>query len=116
MSEYKTCKHIYDTGGACNSVAAVGRNYCVNHLRHRARLVRIAQARAPQRALRLETPSPRKHVRGAVGAQPARWETVATDMLDLKRARFLLSVRAAGQFLMHPEKWQANLYHSDQAA
>ena len=43
--DYKTCKHSYDTGVTCNSAAATNRDYCPYHLRHRARQLRMAQAR-----------------------------------------------------------------------
>ena len=28
MTEYKTCKHIHDTGYFCQSAAVTGRDYC----------------------------------------------------------------------------------------
>jgi hypothetical protein len=45
MSEYTTCKHLHDTGGTCNSAAVKDRDYCTYHLRYRARLLRMAQAK-----------------------------------------------------------------------
>ena len=44
--EYKTCTHTYDSGRACKSAAATGREYCGYHLHYRGRLLRMAQYRA----------------------------------------------------------------------
>jgi hypothetical protein len=44
-------------------------------------------------------------------------EAVAADMIDLKRADFLLkSLRFAAQALKSSDKWQPSVYHSDQPA
>ena len=44
-------------------------------------------------------------------------EALAADMIDPKRANSLLSVlRLMSLNFRHPEKWQTNLYHSDQPA
>jgi len=110
-----TCKHLYDTGGTCNSATAHGRDYCVYHLRHRARLVRIAKYRARNERFDVNLP-PLENMYAGQSALNQLAEAVAAGLLDLKRARYLLSVvRAAIQFLMHPDKWQANLYHTDQS-
>ena len=112
----RTCKHIYDTGGTCNSAAAVDRDYCVYHLSYRARQLRMAQRRARNERFDFKLP-PLENMFAVHSALNQIAEAVAADMLDLKRARLLLSVvRAAGQFLLHPEKWQANPYHTDVAA
>ncbi len=112
----RTCKHIYDTGGTCNSAAAVDRDYCIYHLGYRVRQLRIAQRRARNEHFDFKLP-PLENMFAVHSALNQIAEAVAADMLDLKRARLLLSVvRAAGQFLMHPEKWQANPYHTDVAA
>ena len=50
------CKHIYENGGTCNHVAATGRDFCVYHLRHRARMMRIAQNRARNERFDLRLP------------------------------------------------------------
>ena len=44
--DYKTCTHTYDSGRACKSAAAKGREFCGYHLRYRGRLLRMAQNRA----------------------------------------------------------------------
>ena len=52
----QTCTHIHDTGGTCNSIADKNQHYCVYHLRHRARLMRMAQARARSERFDLKLP------------------------------------------------------------
>ena len=111
---YRTCKHISDTGRTCASAAVTGYNYCAFHLHHRARLMRIAQYRARRRRLLLTLP-PLESMYAVQSALNQLSEAAAAGMIDLKQARFLLSVvRAAGQFLLHADKWQAAPYHSDQ--
>jgi hypothetical protein len=113
---YKTCNHSYDTGGTCNSAAVTGRDYCVYHLRYRARQLRRAQARARNQRFNLQLP-PLEDMFAVQLALNQLVEAVAADMLDLKRAQFLLSaVRTAGQFLRHADKWTASPYHTDQPA
>ena len=43
---YKTCTHTYDSGRACKSAAATGREYCGYHLHYRGRQMRMARAPA----------------------------------------------------------------------
>ena len=43
---YRTCSFIRDDGSICNSAAVTDHSLCLYHLRHRARLMRIAQYRA----------------------------------------------------------------------
>ena len=54
--EYRTCTYIHDDGGICNSAAVTDRNLCLNHLRHRARLMRMAQYRARGERFDLQLP------------------------------------------------------------
>src|SRR5271157_791866 len=95
-----TCRHFYDTGENCKSVAAKDRNYCTYHLRYRARLLRMAQARARNERFDLKLP-PLEDMFAVQSALNQLIEAVAADMLDLKRAHFLLSsLRAAAKFLL----------------
>jgi hypothetical protein len=111
-----TCNHIYDTGGTCNSVAAKDQRYCVYHLRHRARLMRMAKYRARHQRFELKLP-PLENMYAVQSALNHIFEAAAAGMIDLKQARFLLSViRSAGQFRLRADKWQADPYHSDQSA
>ena len=116
MNACKTCSYTCDTGGKCNSAAVIGQNYCTYHLRHRARQMRIAQARARNERFDLTLP-PLESMFAVQSALAQLADAVAADMIDLKRAHFLLSLlRAASQNLRHAEKWQPNVFHSDQPA
>jgi hypothetical protein len=116
MNDYKTCNHLHDTGERCNSAAAVNRDYCVIHLRHRARQLRIAQARARNERFDLKLP-PIESMSAVLSALNQIVEAVAADMIDLKRADFLLkSLRFAAQALKTSDKWQASVYHTDAPA
>ena len=111
-----TCKHTYDNGGKCNSAAAKNRDYCAYHLRYRARLLRIAQVRARNERFDLKLP-PLEDMFAVHSALNQLVEAVAADMIDLKRAHFLLtSLRAAAKFLLARDKWPASIAHSDQPA
>ena len=116
MSEYKTCKHSYDTGGTCNSAAVKDRDYCVYHLRYRARMLRMAQARARHQRFDLKLP-PIESMPAVLSALNQIIEAAAADMIDLKRAEFLLkTLRFAAQSLKSSDKWQPSVFHTDVAA
>jgi hypothetical protein len=110
----RTCTHIHDTGAICKSVAARDQKYCPFHLNYRARQLRIAQARARAERFDLRL-GPLEDMYSVQSALSQLAEALAADMIDPKRAQALLSVlRLASLNLRHPEKWQTNLYHSDQ--
>ncbi len=110
----RTCSHIHDTGAICNSVAATNQKYCVFHLHYRARQLRIAQVRARAERFDLRL-GPLQDMYSVQSALSQLAEALAADMIDPKRAHALLSVlRLASLNLRHPDKWQTNLYHSDQ--
>ena len=112
---YKTCNHLYDTGGVCNSAAVTDRDYCAFHLRYRARQLRSAQARARMERFDLRLP-PIESMASVLSAINQLVEAVAADMIDLKRADFLLkSLRFAAQALKSADKWLPSVYHSDVA-
>jgi len=113
---YRTCTHALDTGGLCNSAAVTNQRYCAFHLRYRARQLRMAQMRARCERFHLQIP-PLESMYAVQSALSQLAEAVAADMIDPKRANSLLSIlRLASLNLRHPEKWQTNLYHSDQPA
>ncbi len=112
----RTCNHIHDTGGTCNSVAAKDQKYCGYHLDYRARQLRMAQYRARGERFYLTLP-PLESMYGVQSALAQIAEALAGDMIDPKRANALLSVlRLMSLNFRHPEKWQTSLYHSDVAA
>jgi hypothetical protein len=110
----RTCTHTYDTGRTCNSVAAKDQKYCRYHLDYRARQLRLAQARARAERFDFKLP-PLEDMYAVQSALSQLAEALAADMIDLKRAHALMSVlRLMSLNFRHPEKWQTNLYHSDQ--
>ena len=112
----RTCSHIKDTGDTCNSVAAKDQKYCPHHVRYRARQLRMAQMRARCERFNIHLP-PLESMYAVQSALAQVAEALAADMIDPKRANALLSVlRLMSLNFRHPEKWQANLYHSDQPA
>jgi hypothetical protein len=116
MQPLRTCSHIKETGDICNSVAAKDQKYCPHHLRYRARQLRIAQARARCERFHIQLP-PLENMYAVQSALSQLAEALAADMIDPKRANSLLSVlRLMALNFRHPEKWQTNLYHSDQPA
>jgi hypothetical protein len=109
-----TCKHLHDNGKHCNSAAAQDRDYCLYHLNYCARRLRMAQYRARCEQFNLQLP-PLEDMYAVQSALSQLAEALAADMIDPKRAQALLSVlRLASLNLLHPEKWQTSLYHSDQ--
>jgi len=111
-----TCNHIYDTGGLCQSFAVKGQRYCIHHLRYRARRLRAAQYRARGERFAFHLP-PLDSMHDVHSALSQLAEAIAAGVIDRHSANALLSVlRVASRNLLHPEKWQANLYHSDQPA
>ncbi len=112
----RTCTHTNETGRTCNSVAAKDQKYCPHHLRYRARQLRLAQARARAERFDIKLP-PLDDMYAVQSALSQLAEALAADMIDLKRAHALMSVlHLMSLNFRHPEKWQANLYHSDQPA
>ena len=110
----RVCSHTNDTGRTCNSVAAKDQKYCRYHLGYRARQLRIAQARARAERFDFRLP-PLEDMYAVQSALSQLAEALAADMIDLKRAHALMSVlRLISLNFRHPEKWQNNLYHSDQ--
>ena len=114
--EYRTCTYIHDDGGICNSAAVTDRNLCLYHLRHRARLMRMAQYRARGERFDLQLP-PLESMFAVQSALTQLSEALAADMIELKRADRLIRVlNIASRNLLKSDKWPASPYHSDQPA
>ncbi len=114
--EYRTCTYIHDDGGICSSAAVTDRNLCLNHLRHRARLMRMAQYRACGERFDLQL-SPLESMFAVQSALTQLSEALAADMIELKRADRLIRVlNIASRNLLKSDKWPASPYHADQPA
>ena len=101
-----TCHHSFDNGSFCKSPALRGRDYCCYHLNHRGRLMRIARKRAQNERLFLTLP-PLENMHAVQSALSQVLEAVAADMIDLKRAQFLLTgLRHAASNFKNPKAWQ----------
>jgi len=110
--EYRTCTYIHDDGGICNSAAVTDRNLCLYHLRHRARLMRMAQYRARGERFDLHLP-PLESMHAVQSALTQLSEALAADMIGLKRADRLIRVlNIASRNLLKSDKWPASPYHS----
>lgn len=76
----------------------------------------MAQARARSERFDLKLP-PIESMATVLSAVNQLVEAVAADMLDLKRADFLLkTLRFAAQALKSSDQWKPSVYHADQAA
>ncbi len=114
--EYRTCTYIHDDGGIGNSAAVTDRNLCLYHLRHRARLMRMAQYRARGEHFDLTLP-PLESMFAVQSALTQLSEALAADMIELKRAdRLIRLLNIASRNLLESDKWPASPYHSDQPA
>src|ERR1017187_5490319 len=117
---YKTCTHTYDSGRACKSAAATGREYCGYHLRYRGRLLRMAQARARHHRFDITLP-PLDSLCSIHSALSQVAEALAADMIDPRRAQGLLkALRFAKENLRDGLKddnahWHDTPYHTEDA-
>jgi hypothetical protein len=89
MHDYKTCTHTYDSGRACKSAAAKGREFCGYHLHYRGRLLRRAQSRARHQRYDITLP-PLDSLCSIQSALSEVAEALAADMIDPRRAMGLL--------------------------
>ena len=121
MSDYKTCTYTYDTGRACKSAAAKGREFCGYHLNYRGRLLRRAQYRARHQRFDIILP-PLDSLCSIQSALSEVAEALAADMIDPRRAQGLLkALRFAKENLRDSLKddgahWHDTPYHSEDAA
>ena len=89
MNEYKTCTYTYDSGRACKSAAATGREFCGYHLHYRGRLLRMAKYRARHQAFDIVLP-PLDSLCSIHSALSQVAEALVADMIDPRRAMGLL--------------------------
>jgi len=75
----------------------------------------MARARARAERFAIQLP-PLDSMYAVQSALSQLAEALAADMIELKRAHALMSLlRLMSLNFRHPEKWQSNLYHSDQS-
>jgi hypothetical protein len=117
---YKTCTHTYDSGRACKSAAATGREFCGYHLHYRGRQMRMAQHRFRHQRFDIILP-PLDSLCSIHSALSQVAEALATDMIDPRRAQGLLkALRFAKENLKDGLKddnahWHDTPYHSEDA-
>ena len=108
--KYRTCNFVHDNGYFCQSAAVGGREYCCYHLRHRGRLMRMAQARARSQSFHLDLP-PLENMHAVQSALSQVVEALAADMIDPKRAQLILSaLRMAANNFKNAEAWKPSAY------
>ena len=114
MSQFPLCTYIHDDGHHCRSAAVRGQQFCLYHLRHRGRLMRMAQSRALNQRLQLFLPPPEDPA-AIHSALTQVIEALAADMIEPSRARALISgLRLCLQSLKKKDSWHDSAYHSDQ--
>ena len=114
--KYKTCNFVHDTGYLCQSAAVGGRDYCCYHLRHRGRLMRMAQARARNQQFHLDLP-PLENMHAVQSALSQVVEALAADMIDPKRAQLILSaLRMAANNFKNADAWKPSAYINNHSA
>ena len=114
--KYRTCNFVHDTGYLCQSAAVGGRDYCCYHLRHRGRLMRMAQARAHSQHFHLDLP-PLENMHAVQSALSQVVEALAADMIDPKRAQLILSaLRMAANNFKNSDAWKPSAYVNNHSA
>jgi hypothetical protein len=102
---YPTCRHIKEDGHLCQSPAMHQSHYCYFHDNHRARRMKIAQARARGERIWLDLP-PLDDMRAVQAAISQVIEAIAADVIELKRARALLTaLRLAANNFKSARAW-----------
>ena len=114
MSQFPLCTYLHDDGHPCRSAAVRGRPFCLYHLRHRGRLMRMAQSRALNQRFRLFLPPPEDPA-AIHTALTQVIEALAADMIEPSRARALISgLRLCLHSLKKKDSWHDSAYHCDQ--
>ena len=112
----ETCHQVKENGRLCGSAAAGGRHYCYFHLRHRARRLVMARARARGQRWRLQLPALEDLPAVQVGVMQVL-DAIANECIDPRRAGLLLYglQQAASNLRGSAEDWQeSNRLESDE--
>ena len=112
----ETCHQVKENGTLCRSAAVSGRHYCYFHLRHRARRLVMARARARGQRWRLQLPPLEDLPSVQVGLMQVL-DAVANDSIDSRRAGLMLYglQQAATNLRARAEDWEeCNRFESDE--
>ena len=112
----ETCHEIKENGTLCRSAAVNGRHYCYFHLRHRARRLVMARARARGQRWRLQLP-PLADLPSVQVALMQVLDAVANDCIDPRRAGLMLYglQQAATILRARAEDWEeSSRFESDE--
>ena len=112
----ETCHEIKENGTLCRSAAVIGRHYCYFHLRHRARRLVMARARARGQRWRLQLP-PLEDLPSVQVALMQVLDAVANDCIDPRRAGLMLYglQQAATILRARAEDWEeSSRFESDE--
>ena len=112
----ETCHEVKENGRLCRSAAVSGRHYCYFHLRHRARRLVMARARARGQHWRLQLP-PLEDLPSVQVALMQVLDAVTDDSIDPRRAGLLLYglQQAATILRARAEDWEeSNRFESDE--
>jgi len=114
MSQFPLCTYLHDDGHQCRSAAVRGQQFCLYHLRHRGRLMRMAQSRALNQRFQLFLPPPEDPA-AIHSALTQVIEALAADMIEPSRAKALISgLRLCLQSLKKKDSWHDSAYHCDE--
>ncbi len=112
----ETCHEIKESGTLCRSAAVIGRHYCYFHLRHRARRLVMARARARGQRWRLQLPA-LEDLPSVQVALMQVLDAVANDCIDPRRAGLMLYglQQAATILRARAEEWEeSSRFDSDE--
>ncbi len=112
---YPTCRHIKEDGHICQSPAIHRSHYCYFHDNHRARRMKIAQARARGERIWIDLP-PLEDMCAVQSAVAQVAEAIAAGVIELKRARALMTaLRLAANNFRTVKAWRGHPYELDES-
>ncbi len=102
---YPTCRHIKEDGRLCQSPAMRREHYCYYHAGHRARRMKLAQARSRGERVWLDLP-PLEDMQAVQTALSQVIEAIAARVIDRRDARLLLTaLRLASNNFKTVQAW-----------
>ena len=105
---FKYCHQVKEDGILCQSAAVRGRDYCYFHLRHRARRLAMAQAKARGQRWQLKLP-PLEDLHAVQSGLMQVLDALATDTIDPRRAALMLyGLQQAASNVRSVTGWMGN--------